>query len=180
MEDKLYALAVGQSEEEAAAIMGERGLPTDDGAEFVPQGWYQIRWREADGAAITATFDEYGALVHINPFKVPGAFEWMTGDLNYSIVTWLNENLEKGNLPVRVPAIQIAEAGENRFQFQAGLVLRGGRVTGTIAGSYYDGDGETTYVPGDPRPYVRAMEGSYQFYAPDGAQVGNTFALAEY
>jgi len=180
MEEKLYALTIGQSEDEATAIMGEPGLPTGDGGEFLPQGWYQLRWREADGASITATFDEYGTLAHIAPFKVPGAFEWMNGNLNYSIVTWINDNLEKNNLPVRVPAVQIASAGQSPFQFQGGLVIPGGQVTGTIAGTYYAGDGETTYVPGDTRPYLRAMEGSYQFFTPNGAQVGDTFALAEY
>ena len=180
MEEKLHALNIGQTADEAAAIMGERGMPADDASEFIPQGWYQLRWREPDGASITGVFNEFNILVHISPFKVPGAFEWMNDNLNYAIVTWLNDNLEKNNLPVRVPAVQIATAGQNQIQFQAGLVMRGGQVTGTIAGMYYAGDGETTYVPGDTRAYVRAMEGSYQFYAPNGAQVGDTFGVAEY
>lgn len=179
MEDKLYALTLGLSDDEVRAIMGE-GLPAEDAGEYLPQGWYALQWRESDGASIVATFDEFNTLVHVSPFKVPGAFEWMNDNIPYSLVTWLNDNLENNSIPVRVPAVQVAAVTETQFQFQAGLVTRDGQVSGNIGGNFYVGDGATTYVPGDNRAYVRAMEGSYQFYAPNGAQVADTFALAEY
>ncbi len=178
-EDKLYAVAIGQTLDEVDAVMGGEGTP-DDTVEFVPQGWYTLRWRDSGGATITGTFDENDRLVAVVPFKVPGAFEWMNDDLNYSIVTWLNDRLEALNFPVRVPAVRIAEVTQTQYQFQAGLVTLNGQVVGSIGGNYYEGDGVTTVAPGDTRPYVRAMEGSYQFTAPNGAQVGDTFALAEY
>jgi hypothetical protein len=180
MEDKLYALTLGVSDAEVSAIMGGEGSPAEDAGEYLPQGWYTLRWRESDGASIVATFDEFNTLVHVSPFKVPGAFEWMNDNIPYSLVTWLNDNLENNNIPVRVPAVQVAAVTETQYQFQAGLVTRDGQVSGSIGGNYYIGDGATTYVPGDNRAYVRAMEGSYQFYAPNGAQVADTFALAEY
>jgi hypothetical protein len=180
MEDKLYALILGQSDNEVSAIMGGEGSPAEDAGEYLPQGWYALRWRESDGASLVATFDEFNTLVHVSPFKVPGAFEWMNDNIPYSLVTWLNDNLENNNIPVRVPAVQVTAVTEAQFQFQAGLVTRDGQVSGSIGGNYYVGDGATTYVPGDNQAYVRAMEGSYQFYAPSGAQVADTFALAEY
>ncbi|GMV90490.1 MAG: hypothetical protein AMXMBFR82_02680 [Candidatus Hydrogenedentota bacterium] len=180
MEAKLNALQFGLTDDEVRAIMGAEGTPADDVIEYMPQGWYALRWREADGASITATFNEYNTLVHLAPFKVPGAFEWMNANVPYSIVTWLNDNLENTNLPVRVPAVQVGAVSQSQFQFQAGLVTQDGQVAGSIAGNYYLGDGQTTYIPNDPQPYVRAMEGSYQFYAPNGAQVADTFGVTEY
>lgn len=180
MQGKLNALQLGLTDGEVSAIMGEDGSPAEDAGEYLPQGWYALRWRDPDGASITATFDEYNTLVHLTPFKVPGAFEWMNANVPYSVVTWLNDKLESSNLPVRVPAAQIGAVSDTRFQFQAGLVARNGQVMGSIAGTYYIGDGASTYIPGDTRPYVHAIEGSYQFYAPNGAQVADTFGLAEY
>ncbi len=180
MEAKLNALQLGLTDDEVSAIMGAEGTPADDVVEYMPQGWYALRWSEADGASITATFNEYNTLVHLAPFKVPGAFEWMNANVPFSIVTWLNDNLENNNLPVRVPAVRVGALSQTQFQFQAGLVTQDGQVAGSIAGNYYLGDGQTTYVPNDPQPYVRAMEGSYQFYAPNGAQVADTFGVTEY
>ena len=64
--------------------------------------------------------------------------------------------------------------------YQAQLANEAGQFVGTATGTMYIGDGASTYVPGDQRPFRYAMEGEYQYYMPNGSQDGNSYALVEY
>ncbi|MCC6490301.1 MAG: hypothetical protein IT364_22650 [Candidatus Hydrogenedentes bacterium] len=182
MFDKLAALRIGSAESEVAAIMGTEGAPVADAApaEFVPQGWYNLRWNDPDGGSIVALFTADGILAHLEPLKVVGAFDWMNADPFYSITAWINDNLENESFPVRLPAVEVTTTGEHAFRYQGSLVTSAGQFVGSMRGAYYAGDGATTYMPNDRVPYKKAIEGVFEFIAPDGSRRSDNFAWVEH
>ena len=182
MLEKLAALMVGLPQPEVAAIMGGEGRPVADATrqEFTPLGWYRIRWSDPGGATIVGLFSEQGILAHLEPLKIAGAFDWMNADVHYSITTWINDNLQAEDFPVRLPAVEAATTGPNTFQYQGALVNSEGRFVGSMRGTYYVGDGATTFAPNDAIPYVKAIEGSYQFISPDSLSRADSFGWVEH
>lgn len=182
MFDKLASLQIGFGEPEVAAIMGSEGAPVVDavGEKFVPQGWYNRRWNDSDGGSIVALFTGDGILAHVEPLKIAGAFDWMNADPFYSITTWINDNLENENFPVRLPAVEVTTTGERAFRFQGSLVNSVGQFVGSMKGAYYVGDGATTFAPNDRVAYRKAIEGVFEFVAPDGSRRSDNFAWVEH
>lgn len=158
--------------EEVEKVMGTKGVvtPADQAPAYQPQGWEEVRWPNPDGSYIAALFDQNGALAHIQPFNMPGAYEWMANP-NYAVPAWLNEKLQSANMIVRVPAVEVVEAAADTHQFQGALVGADGQFLGQISGTYYTGEAA--------KGFSRAIEGKYQYSLPNGQVDANTYQFTE-
>lgn len=170
--EKLEQLIVGMTEDDVQQTMGKEGVPTpeDQLAAYTPEGWYEVRWPNADGSYIAALFNDLGRLAHLEPFNMPGASEWKATPW-YAVPSWLNDKLRSSTMPVRLPAVDIVEAQADTFQFRGVLANADGQVLGSISGTYYVNDPSGRFV--------RAMEGTYEYTLPDGTVDANTFQFSE-
>ena len=170
--EKLAQLIVGMTEDDVQQAMAKEGVPTpeDQLAAYTPEGWYEVRWPNADGSYIAALFNDLGRLAHLEPFNMPGADEWKAAPW-YAVPSWLNEKLRSSAMPVRLPAVDIVESQADTFQFRGVLANADGQVLGSISGTYYVNDPNGRFV--------RAMEGTYEYTLPDGTVDANTFQFSE-
>jgi hypothetical protein len=170
--EKLAQLTMGMTETDVAAVIGKEGVMTPDEQlpPFTPESWYEMRWPNADGSYIAGLFNDSGSLVHLEPFNMPGAYEW-TATPWYALPRWLNEKLQANNMPVRLPAVDIATVQTDAYQFRGALVNADGIILGSIAGTYYASDPNGRFT--------RAMEGSYEYTLPGGSTDANTFQFSE-
>ena len=170
--EKLESLRIGMTLEETEQAMGAKGVktPDDQVPAYQPDGWEEVRWPNADGSYIAALFNTDGQLVHLQPFNMPGAYEWMSNP-HYAIPAWLNDKLQAANMIVRVPSVDVVEAQAGAEQFQGALVNASGEFLGSISGSYYTGEAAVGYT--------RGIEGTYQYSLPNGQIDSNTFQFTE-
>ncbi|NUM54656.1 MAG: hypothetical protein HUU46_13510 [Candidatus Hydrogenedentes bacterium] len=170
--EKLGQLITGMTEADVIATMGSDGVetPEDELGAYTPAGWYEVRWPNPDGSYIAALFSDQGTLAHVEPFNMPGAYEWLATPW-YAVPKWLNEKLTANNMPIRVPAVDVILAQTNTYQFRGVLANADGVVVGVISGSYY--------VDDPSGRFTRAMEGTYEYAMPNGAADANTFQFSE-
>lgn len=170
--EKLAQLSIGMTEEDVQKTFGKAGVRTQEAdlPAYTPEGWYELRWPNADGSYISALFNEQKTLVFAEPFNMPGAYEWLATPW-YAIPNWLNTKLREGNMAVRLPAVEVVAAQTNTYQFSGLLVNAEGETLGLMTGTYYVNDPNGRYT--------RAIEGSYQYALPNGAVDSNTFQFSE-
>lgn len=171
--EKLSALQIGMTEDQVSQIMGSEGHPPPESEtwEYQPIGWYELRWTNRDGGYISGLFTDNGILGFLEQDKIPGG-EALETVPYYAIRKWLNERMRTNRMPVRVPAVEVVELGSGGYGFQGMLVSSRGEVWGSISGTYYIGDNITV-------PYLRAMEGQYEYVTPDGIVFSEPFQFAE-
>lgn len=170
--EKLNQLVLGMTEDDVAATIGAEGVatPEEELGAYTPEGWFEVRWPNPDGSYIAGLFTDQGLLAHVEPFNMPGAYEWLATPW-YAVPKWLNDRMRANNMPVRVPAVDVIQAQANTFQFRGALANADGIVVGSVSGNYYTND------PGGR--FARAMEGTYEYSMANGAHDANTFQFTE-
>ncbi|MDX9973881.1 MAG: hypothetical protein RBU21_12935 [FCB group bacterium] len=142
---------------------------------YQPKMWDRYQWRMKRGV-FEGDFDENGILWMATAEKMAGA-DALAKQPAFKIPAWINANLERTKQEVRTAGVGFdALTGE----FRGWLYDEEGEGVGEVAGRYLAGDGQTTIVPGDTRPYRFALQGSYQYEAEDGSLQNVPFAWQEY
>ncbi|GMW01152.1 MAG: hypothetical protein AMXMBFR84_22890 [Candidatus Hydrogenedentota bacterium] len=176
----LTRIQPGMTYNAVVQLLGRQGTldANTQGLAYHPIGWFRYRWSDSDGGVVLSLFTPDAFLMHVEASGIKN-MEQLTDQPGFKIPKWLNDNFREANLPVR--AVNAALAGQQTaLVYQSQLVNEAGQFVGTVNGTLYVGDGATTVVPGDQRPYRYAMDGAYQFYMQNGVRDERSFALVEY